>query len=171
MKPAGPVSSVRRVVAAIDYSAHSAYALSVAGHVARRAGSSACRALHVYLNEASTATDEYKACDRAREREAFERFTAPLDTAAVEVKPVLVEGVSVAQSVNSLAESDPADLVVMGSRGQSRSVSILLGSESEAVMMESKIPVLIAKRGGERIGLLQALIDRQFQLQEPPRFG
>jgi nucleotide-binding universal stress UspA family protein len=159
------------VVAAIDYSGHSAFALSVAGHIARRAGSSTCRALHVYLNEASTATDEYKASDRAREREAFERFTAPLDTAAVEVNPVLVEGVSVAESVNRLAESDPMDLVVMGSRGQSRSVSILLGSESEGVMMESKIPVLIAKRRGERIGLLQALIDRQFQLQEPPRFG
>jgi nucleotide-binding universal stress UspA family protein len=171
MKPAGPVSTVRRVVAAIDYSGHSAFALSVAGHLARRAGSSTCRALHVYLNEASTATDEYKASDRAREREAFERFTAPLDTAAVEVNPVLVEGVSVAESVNRLAESDPMDLVVMGSRGQSRSVSILLGSESEGVMMESKIPVLIAKRRGERIGLLQALIDRQFQLQEPPRFG
>ena len=35
MKPAGPVSSVRRVVAAIDYSGHSAFALSVAGHIAR----------------------------------------------------------------------------------------------------------------------------------------
>ena len=171
MKPAGAVSSVRRVVAAIDYSGHSAYALSVAGHIARRAGSSTCRALHVYLNEASSVVDEYKASDRAREREAFERFTAPLDTAAVELQPVLVEGVSVAESVNQLAESDPMDLLVMGSRGQSRSVSILLGSESEGVMMESKIPVLIAKRRGERIGLLQALIDRKFQLQEPPRFG
>jgi hypothetical protein len=67
--------------------------------------------------------------------------------------------------------SDPADLVVMGGRGQSRSVSILLGSESEGVMMESTIPVLIAKHRGERVGLLQALIDRKFHLQEPPRFG
>jgi nucleotide-binding universal stress UspA family protein len=171
MKPAGPVSSLRGVVAAIDYSGHSAYALSMAAHIAHRAGSSTCRALHVYLNEASPGADEYKASDRAREREAFERFTAPLDTAAVEVQPVLVEGVSVAESVNRLAESDPMDLLVMGSRGQSRSVSILLGSESEGVMMESKIPVLIAKRRGERIGLLQALIDRKFQLHEPPRFG
>jgi hypothetical protein len=63
------------------------------------------------------------------------------------------------------------DLVVMGSRGQSQSASILLGSESEGVMMESRIPVLIAKRPGERIGLLQALLDRKFALQEPPRFG
>jgi len=171
MKPANSVAALRRVVAAIDYSGHSAYALSVAGHIARRAGSSSCRALHVYLNEGSAGVEEYRATDRAREREAFDRFTAPLDTASVEVEPVLVEGVSVADTVNRLAESDPIDLVVMGSRGQSRSASILLGSESEDVMMESKVPVLIAKRRGERIGLLQALLDRQLQLQEPPRFG
>ena len=171
MKPAGTASPLHRVLAAVDYSGHSAYALSVAGHIARRAGSSTCRALHVYSSEASSGVDEYRATDRAREREAFDRFTAPLDTASVEVEPVLVEGVSVAESISRVVVSDPADLVVMGSRGQSRSVSILLGSESEGVMMESAIPVLIAKHRGERVGLLQALIDRKFHLQEPPRFG
>ena len=171
MRPSGPVIPLRRVVAAIDYSGHSAYALSVASHIARRAGSGNCRALHVYLNEASAGVEEYQASDRAREREAFDRFTAPLDTAAIGVEPVLVEGVSVAESVNRLLKSDPMDLVVMGSRGQSRSVSVLLGSESEGVMMESRVPVLIAKQRGERIGLLQALAERKFHLHEPPRFG
>ena len=171
MRPAGTAPSLRRVIAAIDYSSHSAYALSVAGHIAHRAGSSTCRALHVYGNEAAPGADEYRASDRARQREAFDRFTAPLDTAAVEVEPVLVEGVNVAESIHRVIANDPADLVVMGSRGQSRSVSILLGSESEGVMMESPIPVLIAKHRGERVGLLQALIDRKFHLQEPPRFG
>ena len=37
--------------------------------------------------------------------------------------------------------------------------------------MESEIPVLIAKHRGERIGILQALLDRNFHLQESPRFG
>jgi nucleotide-binding universal stress UspA family protein len=171
MKPGGAVPSLRRVMAAIDYSGHSAYALSVAGHIARRAGSSTCQALHVYRNEALSGVDEYRTSDRAHEREAFARFTAPLDTAGVEVEPILVEGVSVAESINRVVASNPVDLVVMGSRGQSRSVSILLGSESEGVMMESRIPVLIAKHRGERVGLLQALIDRKFHLQEPPRFG
>ncbi len=171
MRPAGTAPSLCRVIAAIDYSSHSAYALSVAGHIAHRAGSSTCRALHVYGNEAAPGADEYRASDRARQREAFDRFTAPLDTAAVEVEPVLVEGVNVAESIHRVIANDPADLVVMGSRGQSRSVSILLGSESEGVMMESPIPVLIAKHRGERVGLLQALIDRKFHLQEPPRFG
>jgi nucleotide-binding universal stress UspA family protein len=171
MKPVNSTLSLQRVLAAVDYSGHSAYALSVAGHIARRAGSSSLQGLHVYLNEGSAGVDEYRAINRAREREAFDRFTAPLDTANVEVKPVLVEGASVAETINRLADSNPVDLVVMGSRGQSRSASILLGSESEGVIMESGIPVLIAKRRAERIGLLQALLDRKFHLQEAPRFG
>ena len=58
-----------------------------------------------------------------------------------------------------------------GSRGQSRSASLLLGSESDHMLMETKIPVLIAKRRGERIGLLEALLGRDFHLQDSPRFG
>jgi nucleotide-binding universal stress UspA family protein len=171
MRPRGSTLRVRRILAAIDYSEPSAYALSIASHLARRSGSSECLALHVYLNDGSAGLEEYRASDRAHEREAFERFTAPLDTAAIHVQPLLEEAASVAHAVDRVAQSKGADLVVMGSRGQSRSTSILLGSESEHVLMESRIPVLIAKRRGERIGLLQALLDRNFHLQDPPRFG
>jgi nucleotide-binding universal stress UspA family protein len=171
MKPFRASSGFRRVLAAIDYSEPSAYALSIAGHLARRAGSVECRALHVYLNEATAGITEYETMDRAREQAAFERFAAPLDTAAVAVQPVLVEGSSVAEAVNFVAAADPVDLIVMGSRGQSRSASTLLGSESEHVLMESPMPVLIAKRPGERVGLLQSLLEGNLHLQEPPRFG
>ena len=146
MKPFQAPSQFGRVLAAIDYSQPSAYALSVAGHLARRAGSAECRALHVSLN----ASDEREAVDLARERAAFERFKAPLDTAAIQVQPVLVEAESVVDAVRQVAESEPVDLVVMGSRGQSRSITTLLGSESEHVLMESRTPVLITKRRAER---------------------
>jgi nucleotide-binding universal stress UspA family protein len=76
----------------------------------------------------------------------------------------------VGHAVDRIAGSHAVDLVVMGSRGQSPSLSTLLGSESEQVLMESKVPVLIAKRRGERIGLLQALLDRDFRMHEPPLF-
>lgn len=151
MKPLRAPSGFRRVLAAVDYSEPSAYALSVAGHLARRAGSIECRALHV----AMTGSAESEAADRARERAAFDRFAAPLDTAAVAVEPVFAHAPAVADAVRQLAESAPADLVVMGSRGQSRSASTLLGSEAEQVLMESRLPVLIVKRPSERAGILQ----------------
>ena len=143
MSPFRSTAAFRRVLAAVDYSEPSAYALSVAGHLARRAGSIECRALHVTT-----------AADRIRERAAFDRFAAPLDTAAVAVEPVFVEGGAVSDALRQLP--DPADLVVMGSRGQSRSASTLLGSESEQVLMESRTPVLIVKRFVQTAGPSQS---------------
>ena len=49
--------------------------------------------------------------------------------------------------------------------------AVLLGSESEQVLMETTAPVLVVKHRGERIGLLQVLLDRDFQGQPEPRFG
>jgi nucleotide-binding universal stress UspA family protein len=160
MRPGNTVSGIGCVLAAVDYSEPSAYALSIAGHIARRAGNSECLAVHVLPPHGKVGT---------RERGAFERFAAPLDTASVNVQPVLEGGPSVAQVVDRLAESRAVDLVVMGSRGQSRSASVLLGSESEHVLMESKLPVLIVKRRGERIGLLQALVDGHLHSQHYSR--
>jgi|SoiMethySBSTD1v2_1073268.scaffolds.fasta_scaffold115895_3 nucleotide-binding universal stress UspA family protein len=171
MRPYGSKSTVKRILAAVDFSEPSAYALTMGAHIARLAGDSRCMALHAYLNEGSVTTEEYESIDLLREREAFQRFVAPLDTAGVDVQPMLEEGASVAHAVERIAESHSVDLVVMGSRGQSKSVSTLLGSESEHVLTESKVPVLIAKRRGDRIGLLQALLDRDFRLHEPPQFG
>src|SRR5262249_19249966 len=149
--------SIRRILAAIDYSGHSAQALHLAARIARRAGESECLVLHVDAEEMPEV-----------QREAFERFTAPLDTAGIQLRPVIEESADVAKAIRRVGQEKDVDLIVMGSRGQTRSVSILLGSESEHVLMESSIPVLIAKRRGERIGLLQALLDRNFQLPEPP---
>jgi hypothetical protein len=59
----------------------------------------------------------------------------------------------------------------VGTRGQSASAAILLGSESEQMIMESPVPVLVVKARGERIGLLQALLDRDFHDVDSPRFG
>ncbi len=170
MRPEGSPAGIRRVLAAIDYSAHSAYALSVAAHVARRAGAS-CVALHVYFDESVVRAEDAQTAARAHERESFDRFAAPLDLAELSVEPLFEESADVAHAVERVAGRTGGDLVVMGSRGQSASASILLGSESEHVLMESRIPVLVVKRRGERVGLLQALLDRDFSLQYPPRFG
>ena len=170
MHPEGASNEIRRVVAAIDYSEPSAYALSLGARIAAR-GNGECIALHVYFDEAVAAPAEYDISLRAGEQEAFERFVAPLDTGGIPVRPLFAEGPDVVQAVERIADGVAADLVVMGSRGQTRSASILLGSESDHMLMDAKIPVLIAKRRGERIGLLQALLDRDFHLQDPPRFG
>jgi nucleotide-binding universal stress UspA family protein len=169
MRPDSPAFTVRRVLAAVDYSPHSAFALSTAALIAHRAGGS-CLALHVSFDDAARGgQSQGEIC--GLQRDAFSRFAAPVDTSGVAVEPVFAQSADVAHAVARVSGAEEVDLVVMGSRGRSPSTSILLGSESEHVLMESRVPVLIAKRKGERIGLLQALFDRDFSLHEPPRFG
>jgi nucleotide-binding universal stress UspA family protein len=170
MRPEFSSTEVRRVLAAVDYSEHSAYALSIAGQIASRAGSADCMALHVYFNESASAP-EYAAPQRANEQESMARFVAPLDTGGAGIVPLFEESPDIGKAVERVAATQGVDLVVMGSRGKTPSASILLGSESEHMLMTSDIPILIAKRRGERIGLLQALLDRDFHLEDPPRFG
>jgi nucleotide-binding universal stress UspA family protein len=171
MRPEGAAATVRNVLVALDYSESSAFALAVASRIARESGGSGCLALHVYQDRAAAAAGSFPLPVDERERQAFQRFTAPLDTNGVALTPVFEADANVARAVRRVTGANGVDLVVMGSRGQARSASILLGSESEDVLMESEIPVLIAKRRGERMGLLQVLLDREFHLQEPPRLG
>ena len=102
---------------------------------------------------------------------SLERFVSPIELHDVSVVPVIEESGSVAGVVNALVTSGGHDLVVVGTRGRSPSAAVLLGSESEHVLVESRVPVLITKEPGERIGVLQALLDRNFQARREPRFG
>jgi hypothetical protein len=70
-----------------------------------------------------------------------------------------------------VAAAEHAELVVMGTRGLSSSSAVLLGSESEQMLIETDRPVLVTKHRGERLGVLEALLDRDLQPKEEPRFG
>jgi nucleotide-binding universal stress UspA family protein len=50
------------------------------------------------------------------------------------------------------------DMIVVGSRGLSRSAAAILGSTAERVLTCSPLPVLIVKRKGETVHLLDALL-------------
>jgi sulfate permease, SulP family len=171
MVPEGSPPAIRGVLCAIDFSEHSALALSAAALVARRAGLPACLALHVFFNEFAAGLEDHEVIARGQERAAFERFVAPLDLHGVSVRPIFEQGPSVSHSASRLSHTEGVDLIVMGTRGQSRSASILLGSESEQALMETHVPLLVVKQRGERMSLLEALFDRDLSQRPAPRFG
>jgi nucleotide-binding universal stress UspA family protein len=141
MVPEGSPARVTGVVAAIDFSLPSALAASVAALIARRAGLESCTALHVRepsLVGYAVAEDEHAG-------QAVERFLTPLDLHGVSVATVVEESGSVARSVTALVAARQLDLVVVGTRGRSPSAAVLLGSESEHVLIESTVPVLVTK--------------------------
>jgi nucleotide-binding universal stress UspA family protein len=162
MFPEGSPVSLKRLIAAVDYSHHSAYALSTAAGLASSAGIPECTAVHVYFNQVAALNEDFDESMRSRNGEYFTRFTAPLNLYERRITPRMEASPNVAAGILRAAEEEPADVIVMGTRGLSPSLSVLLGSEAEQVIQESRLPVLVVKHRGERIGFLQALLDRDF---------
>ncbi len=162
MLPEGSPAKIGKILVPIDFSEPAADTMRVACSMARLSGNSQCLALHVYFNEAVVTYEGYDAVLRGEEEEAWRKFIAPIDCQGVEVKFLLEESASVPHAIARVAEGEAADLIVMGTRGRSRSAAILLGSVTEEMIIDTRLPLLAVKHFGSRMSVLQALLDRRF---------
>ena len=165
MVPQNSKPSLRRILVPIDFSEPAADSLRVAISLAAMSRGSECLALHVYFNEAVITYEEYGAVLRGQEEQAYQQFVAPINCQGVKLTPLFEEGANVANAIARAAEQHNVDLIVMATRGRSRSSSILLGSVAEEMILESRVPILVVKHFGARLGVLQALLDRRFRHQ------
>src|SRR5262249_59984268 len=99
------------------------------------AGDARCLALHVSAAEPALLHKELDTFQRVREREDYLRWVASVEGSGAEIEPVFEEGRDVTETVLRVAAECRADLVVMGTRGRSRSASILLGSATEQMIL------------------------------------
>ena len=160
--PEDAAPEFRRVLVPIDFSQPAADSLRVATAMARLHGHTECLALHVYFNNAAITYEEYDQVLRGQEEDVYRQFIAPIDCHGVRVKPLFEEGPQVAQVVSRMAEQEDAGLIVMATRGRSRSAAILLGSVTEEMILATRVPLLAVKHFGARMGVVQALLDRRF---------
>jgi nucleotide-binding universal stress UspA family protein len=170
MVPEGSPTTITRILVPIDFSDTSADCMRVAVSMARLAGNAECLPLHVFFNEATVTFEDYGAVLRGREREVYDHFMASVDTRGVPIRPLFEEGADVPHVIHRIADKQAADLIVMGTRGRSRSAAILLGSVTEAAITQTRIPLLVVKHFGARMNLVQALLDRRFRQKRGPRF-
>lgn len=165
MVPEGSPASLTHILAPIDFSERSADSLGEAVALAALAGLKKITVLHVYSDQTVT-IDEWGKPVRGSEREALDRFLGPIDLRGVEIVPRFVEASSVSEAVQRLIREEDADLVVMGTRGRSRAAAVLLGSETEQVIIESRIPILAVKHFGASRTLLDILLERRQRARE-----
>jgi nucleotide-binding universal stress UspA family protein len=170
MVPESSPATLQRLLVPIDFSEHAADTIRVATSMARLSGGAECLALHVYFNEARVTYEEYDQVLRGQEEEAYRRFIAPINSEGVKVRPLFEEGANIAHVIGRTAAKHRADLVVMATRGRSRSAAILLGSVTEEAIIDTSVPLLVVKHFGARLGVLQALLDRGFRGKRGPQF-
>jgi nucleotide-binding universal stress UspA family protein len=94
-----------------------------------------------------------EAAKQGAERDSGEAASR-LQALGFDAKPVVLEG-EPGDRLSRFAESEKADLVVVGSRGEGALEALLLGSVARAVANDSHITVLICRKGGNASGDLE----------------
>ncbi len=163
--PEGFPAFLERILVPIDFSEPAADAMRVAASMAHLNGHAECLTLHVYFNEARTTFEAYGQVLQGEEVQAFHHFLEPINCHGIAIKPLFEESASVAHAIGRVAQNHGVDLVVMATRGRSRSAAVLLGSVTEETIIDTKIPLLVVKHFGARLGVLQVLLDRKFRHQ------
>lgn len=142
-----------RIMVCFDGSQHAKRALSVGISMASRYGAllQVAYALPLPLNgfglgEPYYEWDQFEKDMRKKMDRTIRSFSKKADAANVTLEIRYLGGtVSVPESLLNAAGETSSDLIVMGSRGLGGFRGLMLGSVSQAVVTNSKVPVLIVK--------------------------
>lgn len=148
---------ISKILAPVDFSSHSADSLAIATGIAKKAGIKQCDGLHVYNDPTVFRYDDHYTIQRGEEMVAFEQFVRPLNVHDVEVTQLVEEGSNVARTALRIAEERKHDLIVLSTRGRSLAASVLLGSETSQIIMETHVPLLAVKHRGAKMKLFEVL--------------
>jgi len=97
----------------------------------------------------------------ALNHESYETFLSRWGTYSTRMVEAMVreERESPAKAILEYVHHQPADLLVMGSRGMTSAAATVLGSSAEIIVRElDTIPLFLIKMPGEKISLLDALL-------------
>ena len=137
----------KKILVPYDGSHHSERALAIAIHMAPNDGA----ALHViyaydklpdYLGEPNLQEVLNRVLSAARG--LMDSAAQQAHDQGVEVTSDVLEGPA-AEAILRVAEIENFDLIIMGSRGLGHLKGLLLGSVSERVLRQAKIPVMIMR--------------------------
>lgn len=144
----------KNILVATDGSSASAHAAQLAVSLARTHGAKLTAVYVVdpypYIGVGELNPMGYQAYAAAAQQQASEAhaLVEKLCTeggAPVNLQARLVEDVAAAAGIVQTAEVEGADLIVVGSHGRSGIARLMLGSVSNKVVAESKVPVLVTR--------------------------
>ncbi|WP_222983132.1 universal stress protein [Flagellimonas meishanensis] len=140
---------MKSIIVPVDFSEQSEYALKVAGSLAKK-NNAELFVLHMLeLSPAIMSESGYVSQEQVVHliRIGEKRFNDFLDKPylkGVNIIPV-IKHYKVFSEVNEVAEKHKADLIVMGSHGTDGLQEIFIGSNTERVVRNSDVPVLVIK--------------------------
>ncbi len=143
---------MKKIIVPVDFSEHSEYALKTAAKLAKK-NNAEILALHMLemsdiMLTASDGLQYEKAVYFYKlSEQKFEKFIKKDYLKDVKVTPI-IKHFKVFGEVNDVAHKHDADLIVMGSHGSSGVKEFFIGSNTERVVRNSDVPVLVVKSSG-----------------------
>ena len=157
-----------RFLVPIDFSEHSKMALETALAIARSNKKERPQvvAQNVYCvgygyKKAGVGFHEAGQQLEQRVHKKFDRLIRKVNTDGVDFEFICTCSERTSAAIHDLASVMKMDMIVVGSRGVSTSPASLLGGTAERILCDSPLPVLLVKRKGETVHLLDALLGRK----------
>jgi nucleotide-binding universal stress UspA family protein len=138
-----------RILVPVDGSAASNAALPLARAVARETGASITLMRVVQPGDAVSFRDISA---------TLERIKAELAESGVRVDAVTCQRDDVAHAILQQSRDESADLVIMRTHGRAGVERAVLGSVTQRVLAESRMPVILMRPGGRRLSHIRKLL-------------
>ncbi|MBU3821763.1 universal stress protein [Flavobacteriaceae bacterium XHP0103] len=159
---------MKKIIVPIDFSEHSEFALKAAAKLAKKFDAEIL-ALHmlemtdVMLTASEGVQDEKAIFFFKLAEQRFETFLKKDYLKALRLTPI-IKHFKVFSEVNDVAEKHGADLVVMGSHGTSGVIELFVGSNTERVVRNADIPVLVVKKDLPSVDFKNAVLACDFSV-------
>lgn len=141
---------MKKIIVPVDFSNHSEYALKATAILAKKHHAEIL-ALHmleigaVTMSESASQLQEMTIFHLKLAEKNFKNFLKKEYLKELKVTPI-IKHFKVFSEVNTIAEENNADMIIMGSHGSSGFKEIFVGSNTEKVVRSSSVPVLVVKK-------------------------
>lgn len=159
--PEGCKPTWKNILLTTDFSSHASQALETACLLKGRDNESEMVVLHSYevpsgYSKLGKSFEEFAEIMKGHASKYMDKWLNGLKPKKTEL--VLKTSIPLAQQIMDISRQNDVSMIVMGSKGQSRGSLMLLGSNAMKLMkINDEFPLLIVKKEGENMGLLEAL--------------
>lgn len=161
--PESPIQETfQRLLLPIDFSRHSLVSISLAREIAAKTGGEIL-CCHLYevprgYTKTGKSFDEFSAIMLENAKKDFAKFLSENKLPELPCEFILKHKKDEADNIMKHAQSSGADLLIIGSRGRTKSAAVLLGSVAEKLVNTNhEIPMIVMKEQGENMSFFEAL--------------
>lgn len=153
---------IKNILLPIDFSSHSRVSILLAKQIIEKTnGEMHC--CHLYevpkgYSKTGKSFDEFSAIMLENAKEDYSNFLRQNNLPEIPCTFILKQKKDEADNIMKQAKLNQTDFLIIGSRGRTKSASILLGSVAEKLVSSNhEVPMLVMKEEGENMSFFEAL--------------